>query len=119
MYCSYLLGIEFYRYQIFSQTSLHVKTATVLNHYQKTNEKGKIYDVIKLKLDSGEQMYTVSWKPLDLDLKSRVKVKFELKNLSFKEYLSGFFAPSKFIYEIYEDGVNVYIISAEGHYSDK
>lgn len=97
------LGIEFYRYQIFSKSALHVKTATVLNHYQKTNEKGKTYDVIKLKLDSGEQMYTVSWKPLSLELKSRVKVKFELKNLSFKEYLSGFFAPSKFIYEIYED----------------
>ena len=62
------LGIEFYRYQIFSKSALHVKTATVLNHYQKTNEKGKTYDVIKLKLDSGEQMYTVSWKPLDLDL---------------------------------------------------
>jgi competence protein ComEC len=97
------LGIEFYRYQIFSKLALHVKTATVLNHYQKTNEKGKTYDVIKLKLDSGEQMYTVSWKPLRIELKSRVKVKFELKSLSFKEYLSGFFAPSKFIYEIYED----------------
>ena len=97
------LGIEFYRYQIFSKSALHVKTATVLNHYQKTNEKGKTYDVIKLKLDSGEQMYTVSWKPLRIELKSRVKVKFELKSLSFKEYLSGFFAPSKFIYEIYED----------------
>lgn len=97
------LGIEFYRYKTFSKLALHVKTATVLNHYQKTNEKGKTYDVIKLKLDSGEQMYTVSWKPLRIELKSRVKVKFELKSLSFKEYLSGFFAPSKFIYEIYED----------------
>ncbi len=97
------LGVEFYRYQTLSKTSLHVSKATVLNHYQKTNEKGKTYDVVKLKLDSGEQFYTVSWKPLHVELKSRVKVKFELKNLSFKEYLSGFFAPTLALYEIYED----------------
>lgn len=97
------LSLEFYRYTEFSQKSLHVSKATILNHYQKTNEKGKTYDVVKLKLDTGEQFYTVSWKPLHLELKSRVKVKFELKNLSFKEYLSGFFAPSLYLYEIYED----------------
>lgn len=97
------LGLEFYRYTEFSKTALHVSKATVLNHYQKTNENGKTYDVIKLKLDSGEVFYTVSWKPLHVSLKSRVKVKFELKDLSFKAYLSGFFASSKFIYDIYED----------------
>jgi competence protein ComEC len=97
------LGNEFYRYQTFTQTSLHVSKATVLNHYQKTNEKGKTYDVVKLRLDSGEQFYTVSWKPLHVSLKSRIKVKFELKNLSFYEYLKGFFAPSLALYEIYED----------------
>ena len=97
------LSLEFYRYTQFSNTALHVSKATVLNHYQKTNERGKTYDVIKLRLDSGEQFYTVSWKTLSIELKSRVKVKFELKNLSFKEYLSGFFAPSLYLYEIYED----------------
>jgi len=97
------LSLEFYRYREFSKDSLHVSKATVLNHYQKTNEKGKTYDVVKLKLDSGEQFYTVSWKPLSIGLKSRVKVKFELKNLTFLEYLKGFFAPSLFLYEIYED----------------
>ena len=97
------LGIEFYRYKEFSKIALHVNKATVLNHYQKTNEKGKTYDVLKLQLDSGETLYTVSWKPLSLELKARVKIKFELKNLSFKEYLSGFFAPSLYVYEVYED----------------
>ena len=40
------LSLEFYRYREFSKDSLHVSKATVLNHYQKTNEKGKTYDVV-------------------------------------------------------------------------
>jgi competence protein ComEC len=39
------LSLEFYRYTEFSNSSLHVSKATILNHYQKTNEKGKTYDV--------------------------------------------------------------------------
>ena len=97
------LYIEFYRYSLFIKTPLHIEKATVFNHYQKTNAKGKTYDIVKLKLDSGEELYTLSWKPLHLELKSRVKVKFELKDLSFLEYLKGFFVPSQFIYTIYED----------------
>lgn len=97
------LGIEFYHYQRFIASSLHVSKATVLNHYQKTNNKQKTYDVLKLKLDGGQSLYTVSWKPLHVSLKERVKVKFELPKLSFAEYLKGFFAPSLYVYSIYED----------------
>ena len=97
------LLIEFYHYSLFIKTPLHIEKATVFNHYQKTNAKGKTYDVVKLKLDSGEELYTVSWKPLHIELKSRVKVKFEIKELSFVEYLKGFFVPSHFMYTIYED----------------
>lgn len=97
------LGFEFYQYSNFVKTSLHVSKATVLNHYQKTNANHKTYDVLKLELDSGESLYTVSWKPLHVSLKERVKIKFELKNLTFAEYLKGFFVPSQYIYAIYED----------------
>ena len=99
------LLVEYYRYSSFIKEPIQIQTATVLNHYQtKKADKNKVYDVVKLKLDSGEEIYTVSWKPLRLELKSRVKVKFELKNTpSFAQYLKGFFAPSNYIYTIYED----------------
>ena len=97
------LSIEFYQYRNFLKTSLHVSKATILNHYQKTNAQQKTYDVLKLKLDSGQSLYTVSWKPLHVSLKERVKIKFELKSLSFVEYLKGFFVPSQYVYAIYED----------------
>ena len=99
------LLVEYYRYSSFIKEPIQIQTATVLNHYQtKKADKNKIYDVVKLKLDSGEEMYTVSWKPLKIELKSRVKVKFELKTIpSFAQYLKGFFAPSNYIYTIYED----------------
>lgn len=97
------LSIEYHRFQTFIKTPLHVSKATVLHHYQKTNEKGKTYDVLKLRLDSAEVLYTISWKPLSLETDSRVKIKFELQELGFMEYLKGFFVRSVFVYGIYED----------------
>ncbi|WP_041958167.1 ComEC/Rec2 family competence protein [Sulfurospirillum arsenophilum] len=100
--CSLLL--EFYHFQKLTQNPLHVNTATVLNHYAKTNEKGRTYDVFKLKLDgSGAEVYTTSWRVTSIPLKSRVKVKLKVDKVTFLDYLKGFFAPSLSLYEIYED----------------
>lgn len=95
--------IEYKNYRNFIQEPLHVNYATVLNHYQKTNEKGRTYDVFKLRLDDGVSFYTVSWKPKTLPLKSKVKVKFKVENLSFVAYMSGFYATSLSLYAVDED----------------
>jgi len=100
--CSLLF--EFYHFQKLTQNALHVNTATVLNHYAKTNEKGRTYDVFKLKLDgSGVEVYTTSWRVTSIPIKSRVKVKLKVDKVTFLDYLKGFFAPSLSLYEIYED----------------
>lgn len=97
------LFIEYQNYQNFIKEPLHVSKAIVLNHYQKTNEKGRTYDVFKLKLESGVSFYTVSWKPKTIPLKSKVKVKFKIENLSFMDSMQGFYATSLSLYEVDED----------------
>ena len=98
------LAIEFYHFKELTRESLHVNTATVLNHYTKTNEKGRTYDVFKLKLDdSGAEVYTTSWRVISMPIKTRVKVKLNVEKVTFLEYLKGFFAPSFALYTIYED----------------
>ena len=98
------LLFEFYRYQSLVKESLHVGKATVLNHYRKTNDKGKTYDVLKLKLDlGGAEVYTTSWRAMDVTFQSRVKVKLKVDKVTFYDYVKGFYAPNLSIYEIYED----------------
>jgi competence protein ComEC len=98
------LSIEFYRYMQLKHESLHVTKATVLNHYQKTNEKGRTYDVFKLRLDkSGAEVYTTTWHSVNADLQSRVKVKLKVDKVGFIDYLKGFYAPNLALYTIYED----------------
>lgn len=98
------LLIEFYQFKELTKNTLHVNTATVLNHYTKTNEKGRSYDVFKLKLDgSGAEVYTTSWRVVSMPIKTRVKVKLNVEKVTFLAYLQGFFAPSLSLYEIYED----------------
>ena len=98
------LGIEFYHYKELKKAPLYFSKATVLNHYTKTNEKGRTYDVFKLKLDeSGAEFYTTSFRMTSIPIKSRVKVKLKVEKVTFLEYLKGFFAPSLALYEIYED----------------
>ncbi|ASC94027.1 ComEC/Rec2 family competence protein [Sulfurospirillum diekertiae] len=98
------LLIEFYQFKELTKNTLHVNTATVQNHYTKMNEKGRTYDVFKLKLDgTGAEVYTTSWRVTSIPLKSRVKVKLKVDKVTFLDYLKGFFAPSLALYEIYED----------------
>jgi len=98
------LSLEFYRYKHFILDPLHVSKATVLNHYQKTNDANRTYDVLKLKLDeSGVVVYTTSWRHMNLSFQDRVKIKFNVETLSFKAFLKGFYVPSRSLYSIYED----------------
>ena len=84
------LSIEFYHFKKLTQSSIYTAKATVLNHYTKTNEKGRTYDVFKLRLDDGGvEMYTTSWRQTAIPIKSRVKVKFKVDKVTFYEYLKG------------------------------
>ena len=98
------LFIQFLNYKELTRESLYVSKATVLNHYMKTNEKARTYDVFKLKLDgNGAEVYTTSWRVVSMPIKTRVKVKLNVEKVSFYDYIKGFFAPSLSLYSIYED----------------
>lgn len=98
------LLIEFYHFTELTKSPVYLSKATVQNHYAKTNEKGRTYDVFKLKLDDlGVEIYTTSWRVSSLPIKSRVKVKLKADKITFYDYLKGFYAPSLSLYEIYED----------------
>ena len=98
------LCIEFYHFKKLTQSDYYASKAIVLNHYTKTNEKGKSYDVFKLRLDDGGvEVYTTLWHQTSIPLKSRVKVKLKVDKVMFYDYLKGFYAPSTALYEIYED----------------
>lgn len=105
------LFLEYRSFKDVTKEPILSTKATVLNHYTKTNDKGRSYDVIRLKLDeSGAEVYTTSWHHVNLSLKSRVKVKLNVSKVSFLEYLKGFYAPSTSLYTIYEDNPPFHII---------
>ena len=98
------LLIEFYHFTQLTQSPVYLSKATVQNHYAKTNDKGRTYDVFKLKLDDlGVEIYTTSWRVSSIPIKSRVKVKLKVDKITFYDYLKGFYVPSLSLYEIYED----------------
>jgi competence protein ComEC len=113
------LLIDFYQFKELTKNALHVNTVTVLNHYTKTNEKGRTYDVFKLKLDGNSaEVYTTSWRISSIPIKSRVKVKLNVEKVTFLAYLQGFFAPSLSVYEIYEDNPPLLDVKPLYHWID-
>jgi len=68
--------------------------------YEKTNEKGKIYRVLKLKTQDFS-FYTTTRADFDAQANEQILIGAENKNVKFKEYLSGsFFMPSYAISEL-------------------
>ena len=83
------LFLEYRSFKDVTKEPILSTKATVLNHYSKTNDKGRSYDVIKLKLDeSRAEVYTTSWHHVSLSLKSRVKVKQFIRMLFKKLFLN-------------------------------
>ncbi|MDD3342977.1 MAG: ComEC/Rec2 family competence protein, partial [Sulfurospirillaceae bacterium] len=99
------LLIEYRNYHSLIQEPYQISEARVLNHYQKSNAKGRVYDVFKLSLPTHATFYTVSWKPIKVSVNEKVKVKFKVENLTFWEYLKGFYATSFYLYTLYQDEV--------------
>ncbi|EAI3905258.1 ComEC/Rec2 family competence protein [Campylobacter lari] len=86
---------EYKKYQNFKLTKhLLLKNNIIISSYQKTNKKGKKYQVFKIK-NSDFVFYTTSFKDLNLSKNDIINLRIITKNINFKDYLSkNFFVPS-------------------------
>ncbi len=99
------LSYEYYNYKELTKFDSQLVNAKVLKEYTKTKvtKKGKIksYKILKLKSDEGLFFYTMASKKLKNLKGKRLHVEIWAGNISFKEYVKGFFAFSK-ILKIYD-----------------
>ncbi|UCN00672.1 ComEC/Rec2 family competence protein [Sulfurimonas sp. SWIR-19] len=102
---SFSLSYEYYKYKQLTKFDSQLSDVTVVKAYNKTkltkNGKIKSYKVLRLSSDDGFVFYTVAKKNLQNLQNKRLHVELWAGNISFKEYLKGFFAFSK-ILKIYE-----------------
>ena len=88
------LGFSYYKFCEFKAQNGVILQAKILQNYEKTNTKGKIYRVLKLKT-SDFSFYTTTRADFDAGANEQILIGAENKNVKFKEYLSGsFFMPS-------------------------
>lgn len=100
------ISLEFYNYKELTKFDSQLVNATVLKQYTKTKltktGKTKIYQVLKLKSDNGFTFYSTASKNLK-DIKfHRVQLEAWAGNISFYEYMHGFYSFSK-ILKVYDD----------------
>jgi len=116
---SYSLLIEYNNYKNLTQFDSQLLEATVLKQYEKTKltkkGKSKTYQVLKLKSDKGFSFYTTAKKSFMNVKAKKVKLEIFFQEMSFYEYMTGFFAFSKILY-VYEnptikENLNTYISS--------
>nr|WP_314179480.1 ComEC/Rec2 family competence protein [uncultured Campylobacter sp.] len=94
------LGFSYYKFREFKAQNGVILQAKILQKYEKTNEKGKIYCVLKLKTNDFS-FYTTTRADFDAGANEQILIGAENKNVKFKEYLSGsFFMPSYGITEL-------------------
>jgi len=80
-------------YADFTSSKYYEDRATVLLQYKKFSEKkGREYTVLKLKSKSGFSYYTVSWDELKNIQGKEVQVGLITSGISFREFMSSFFA---------------------------
>ena len=88
------LGFSYYKFREFKSQNGVILQAKILQNYEKTNVKGKIYRVLKLKTRDFS-FYTTTRADFDAGANDQILIGAENKNVKFKEYLSGsFFMPS-------------------------
>ena len=94
------LGYSYYKFREFKAQNGVILQAKILQNYEKTNAKGKIYRVLKLKTNDFS-FYTTTLSDFDAGANEQILIGAENKNVKFKEYLSGsFFMPSYGISEL-------------------
>lgn len=88
------LGFSYYKFREFKAQNGVILQAKILQNYEKTNAKGKIYRVLKLKTQDFS-FFTTTRADFDAQAKEQILIGAENKNVKFKDYLSGsFFMPS-------------------------
>lgn len=94
------LGFSYYKFSEFKAQNGVILQAKILQNYEKTNAKGKIYRVLKLKTQDFS-FYTTTQADFDAGANEQILIGAENKNVKFKEYLSGsFYMPSYGIIEL-------------------
>ena len=94
------LGFSYYKFSEFKAQNGVILQAKILQNYEKTNEKGKIYRVLKLKTQDFS-FYTTTLADFDAGANEQILIGAENKNVKFKDYLSGsFFMPSYGVAEL-------------------
>ena len=94
------LGFSYYKFSEFKAQNGVILQAKILQNYEKTNEKGKIYHVLKLKTQDFS-FYTTTQADFDVGANEQILIGAENKSVKFKEYLSGsFFMPSYGVAEL-------------------
>ncbi|WP_304544678.1 ComEC/Rec2 family competence protein [Sulfurimonas microaerophilic] len=98
------LSYEYYKYKQLIKFDSALVEATVLKQYDKTKltktGKTKHYQVLKLKASEGYTFYTVAKKELPDISSKKIRLEIftgEIGNISFTEYIKGFFAFSKIL----------------------
>ena len=98
---SFSLSYEYYKYKELTKFDSQLLHVTVQKSYIKTKrtKKGtlKSYKVLKLKSDDGLVFYTLASKKLTNLQGKHLHVEIWAGNISFKEYIKGFFAFSKIL----------------------
>ena len=119
------LGFSYYKFREFKSQNGVILQAKILQNYEKTNAKGKIYRVLKLKTRDFS-FYTTTRADFDARANEQILIGAENKNVKFKEYLSGsFFMPSYGTIELrYADSREsvrdkIYAFIAAQHESEK
>ena len=119
------LGFSYYKFREFKAQNGVILQAKILQNYEKTNAKGKIYRVLKLKTNDFS-FYTTTRTDFDAGANEQILIGAENKNVKFKEYLSGsFFMPSYGTIELrYADSREsvrdkIYGFISEQHESEK
>ncbi|MBA1438538.1 MAG: ComEC/Rec2 family competence protein [Epsilonproteobacteria bacterium] len=101
---SFSLLWEYYNYKQLVKFDSALVNAKVLNQYTKTKTtpsgKTKHYQILKLKADDGFTFYTLAKKDLSDIIAKQISLEIftgKEGNISFLDYLKGFFAPSKIL----------------------
>ncbi|MCH9813179.1 MAG: ComEC/Rec2 family competence protein [Epsilonproteobacteria bacterium] len=93
-----VLGIQLYQkhtlFESITASKFYTTDAMIEKQYQKLSKTGKTYHVLKVKSDDGYHFYTTNYEDLK-DINGRkVSIGMITNQLSFKDFLQGFYVPS-------------------------
>jgi len=100
------ISLEFYNYKELTKFDSQLVNANVLKQYTKTKltktGKTKTYQVLKLKSEDGFTFYSTASKKLSNIQYKNIQLEAWAGDISFSEYMRGFFCFSKILH-VYED----------------